>query len=55
MDTQEDGYKMEGIVEMDETFLAPPRQGGKRGRGTDKTVVLVSARRLLRDGGIYVG
>jgi transposase-like protein len=33
---------LEGIVEMDEAFFGAPTEGGKRGRGTDKTPVLVS-------------
>jgi len=30
-----------GIVEMDEAFFGAPSEGGKRGRGTDKTPVIV--------------
>ena len=33
---------MNGIVEMDETFWGAVDEGGKRGRGTEKTAVMVS-------------
>jgi transposase-like protein len=42
MGAREGGYRMEGVVEMDEAFFGSPAEGGKRGRGTDKTAVLVS-------------
>lgn len=29
-----------GIVELDDTFFGAPTEGGKRGRGTEKTNVL---------------
>jgi len=35
-------YLLAGIVEMDETFFGGPTEGGKRGRGSAKTPVLVS-------------
>jgi transposase-like protein len=35
-------YTLEGIVEMDEGFFGGPAESGKRGRGTEKTAVLVS-------------
>lgn len=35
------GYKLAGIVELDEAYFGAPTEGGKRGRGTDKTLVLV--------------
>jgi transposase-like protein len=34
-------YKLAGIVELDDAFFGAPTEGGKRGRGTDKTPVLV--------------
>ena len=42
MGTRDGGYKMGGVLEMDESFFGSPTEGGKRGRGTDKTAVLVS-------------
>jgi hypothetical protein len=33
---------MDGIVEMDETFFGAADEGGKRGRGAEKTAVMVS-------------
>ena len=42
MSTRDENYKMGGIVEMDEAFFGGPTEGGKRGRGTDKTAALVS-------------
>lgn len=34
-------YSLAGIVELDDGFFGAPSEGGKRGRGTDKTKVLV--------------
>jgi hypothetical protein len=35
-------YKLSGFVETDEAFFGAPTHGGKRGRGTEKTKVIVS-------------
>lgn len=35
-------YQLSGLVEMDELFIGAPTEGQKRGRGTDKTPVLVA-------------
>lgn len=35
-------YKLGGYVEMDEMFIGAPTEGRKRGRGTEKTPVLVA-------------
>jgi transposase-like protein len=35
-------YKLYNIVETDEAFFGAPTRGGKRGRGTEKTKVIVS-------------
>ena len=42
MAERENTYMLGGIIEMDEAFFGAPTEGGKRGRGTDKTAVLVS-------------
>jgi transposase-like protein len=42
MGERDENYRMDNIVEIDEAFFGSPTEGGKRGRGTDKTVVLVS-------------
>jgi transposase-like protein len=34
-------YYLDGIVEMDDAFLGAPGEGGKRGRGTDKTPAII--------------
>lgn len=34
-------YRLSNIVEMDEAYFGAPTKNGKRGRGTDKTMVLV--------------
>ena len=34
-------YLLQGTVEMDEAFFGSPDEGGKRGRGSDKTPVVV--------------
>jgi len=39
---QRDGmYLLQGSVEMDDAFFGAPSEGGKRGRGTDKTPVVI--------------
>lgn len=35
-------YKLSGSVEMDELFIGAPTEGKKRGRGTERTPVLVA-------------
>jgi hypothetical protein len=35
-------HKMDGIAEMDEAFFGAADEGGKRGRGAEKTAVMVS-------------
>lgn len=35
-------YMLGGVIEMDEAFFGAPAESGKRGRGTDKTAVLIS-------------
>lgn len=42
MSNQNAQYLLSGIVEMDESFFGGTREGGKRGRGTEKTAVMVS-------------
>jgi len=49
MGKRDESYSLNGIVELDDAFFGSPSQGGKRGRGTDKTAVLVSVS-LSEDG-----
>ena len=42
MGQQDDKYKLQGHVEMDEAYFGGERKGGKRGRGTTKPKVLVA-------------
>jgi transposase-like protein len=35
-------YYLDGIVEMDDAFFGSPDEGGKRGRGTEKTPAIVA-------------
>jgi len=35
-------YQLAGIVEIDDSFFGAPAEGGKRGRGTDKTPVVAA-------------
>jgi transposase-like protein len=42
MGKRDEKYTLNGIVEMDEAFFGGPTEGGKRGRGTEKTAVIVS-------------
>ena len=34
-------YKLAGIVELDDSYFGGPNEGGKLGRGTDKSRVIV--------------
>jgi hypothetical protein len=49
MKERDKGYTLSGTVEIDEAFFGSPTEGGKRGRGTDKTAVFVSIS-LAKDG-----
>jgi len=42
MGKRDENYRLGGIVELDDAFFGSPSEGGKRGRGTDKTAVLIS-------------
>ena len=42
MGERDSNYQLNGTVEIDEAFFGSPTEGGKRGRGTDKTAVFVS-------------
>ena len=42
MGARDGGRALGGTVEMDEAFFGAPEEGGKRGRGAEKTPVLVS-------------
>lgn len=41
MKRRDSEYMLSGIVEMDDAYFGTPSVGGKRGRGTDKTKVVV--------------
>ena len=40
MGIRDENYQLSGLVELDESFFGAPTEGGKRGRGTDKTPVM---------------
>lgn len=40
MGERDENYLLSGIVELDEGFFGAPTEGGRRGRGTDKTPVM---------------
>ena len=42
MGKRNDDYVLSGIIEFDDAFFGGSSEGGKRGRGTEKTAVLVS-------------
>jgi transposase-like protein len=42
MKLREEKYTLDGTVELDDAFFGCPTEGGKRGRGTEKTAVLTS-------------
>ena len=41
MGLRDSQYLLAGIIELDDAFFGAPTEGGKRGRGTEKTKVLV--------------
>lgn len=41
MKKRDEQYTLGNIIELDDAFFGAPTEGGKRGRGTDKTKVLV--------------
>ena len=41
MGNRDGEYQLSDIVELDEAFFGGPTENGKRGRGTDKSIVLV--------------
>ena len=41
MGKRDERYKLDGLVELDESFFGAPKEGGCRGRGTSKNKVLV--------------
>ena len=40
MGNRDSDYLLSGTVDVDDSFFGAPREGGKRGRGTDKTAVV---------------
>lgn len=36
MENRDDKYLLDGVVELDDTYVGAPSKGGKRGRGSDK-------------------
>jgi transposase-like protein len=49
MSSRDAHYKLAGLVEMDESYFGGPTNGRKRGRGTDKSKVLIAVS-LNQDG-----
>lgn len=46
-----DRTKIKGMVEVDETYIGGPTTGGKRGRGTEKAIVVVAVERIKNHAG----
>jgi predicted RNA-binding Zn-ribbon protein involved in translation (DUF1610 family)/transposase-like protein len=42
MSERESGYMLAKIIEMDDAYFGSPDEGGKRGRGTDKTPAVIA-------------
>ena len=42
MECREERYLLEGVVELDDTYLGAPTRGKKRGRGTEKSKIIVA-------------
>lgn len=47
-------YKLSGIVELDDTYFGKPAKGGKRGRGSSKTKVVVAVSKTSDGKPIYL-
>ncbi len=47
-------YMLCGIVEVDDTYFGGPKSGGKRGRGTEKTKVVVAVSKDEKDRPQYI-
>ena len=43
MKDRDDGYQLQGVIEMDDAFFGGGHGGDKRGRGTSKTPVVIEA------------
>jgi transposase-like protein len=42
MAQRESAYFLKGLIEMDDAFFGAPTEGGKRGRGTEKTPAIIA-------------
>ncbi|GHT80723.1 hypothetical protein FACS1894130_12270 [Spirochaetia bacterium] len=47
-------YQLAGMVELDDAYFGGPTEGGKRGRGTEKTQVLVGVSLTDKGNPLYV-
>lgn len=45
---------LDGIVELDDTYLGAPTQGKKRGRGTEKSKVIVAIAKTENNAATYL-
>ncbi len=54
MRDRDSAYMLDGIVEIDDAFFGAPTEGGKRGRGTEKTKVLIALSLHRRGNPLYV-
>lgn len=54
MTQRDENYQLSGIVELDDTYLGKPKKGGKRGRGTKKTKVIVAVSKTDDGKPIYI-
>jgi transposase-like protein len=53
MGDRDANYSLSGIVEVDESFWGAPTEGGKRGRGTERTIVLTALSLNARGNPLY--
>ncbi len=47
-------YQLFGLVEIDDTYFGRPSRGGKRGRGTNKTKVIVALSKITEGKPQYI-
>jgi transposase-like protein len=54
MGARDANYQLAGMVELDDAYFGGPTEGGKRGRGTEKTPVLVGVSVTDKGNPLYV-
>lgn len=48
MRDRDQGYMLDGVIEMDESYLGAPKPGKKRGRGTERKKMVVAVSKAIK-------